>query len=177
MNSERYVNHTSDVSLPSRHSGSLSDFPLIGQPGGEFADLRCRKVDQRLGEVELRVDIESAARAGQACQYEMRLAASVITACSYHKSAFYYSRTMAVSGRSSMLISSGDSLRTLSSILSGERLDESGPRESPLVFQLQWRLIARQKNSATSATSATSAESLFCVIWYYRSHWVICVLR
>jgi single stranded DNA-binding protein len=27
---ERYVNHTSDVSLPSRHSESLSDSPLIG---------------------------------------------------------------------------------------------------------------------------------------------------
>jgi len=64
----------------------------------------------------------------------MRVAAGVITACSYYNSAFYYSRIMAVSGRSSMLISSGDSLRTLSSILSGEGLDEREQRESPFVF-------------------------------------------
>jgi hypothetical protein len=38
------------------------------------------------------------------------MAAGVITACSYYNSAFYYSRTIAVSGRRSMLISSGDSL-------------------------------------------------------------------
>jgi hypothetical protein len=63
----------------------------------------------------------------------MRVAAGVITACSYYNSAFYYSRTMAISGRRRMLISSGDSLRTLSSILSGEGLDEGEQRESPLV--------------------------------------------
>jgi hypothetical protein len=64
----------------------------------------------------------------------MRVAAGGITACSYYNSAFYYSRTMAVSGRRSMLISSGDSLRTLSSILSGEGFDEREQRASPLVF-------------------------------------------
>jgi len=64
----------------------------------------------------------------------MRAAAGVITACSYYNSAFYYSRTMAVSGKGSMLISSGDSLRTLSSILSGEGFDEREQRESPFVF-------------------------------------------
>jgi hypothetical protein len=64
----------------------------------------------------------------------MRMAAGGITVCSYYNSVFYYSRTMAVSGRRSMLISSGDSLRTLSSILSGEGLDEGEQRASPLVF-------------------------------------------
>ncbi len=62
------------------------------------------------------------------------MAAGVITACSYYNSAFYYSRTIAVSGRRSMLISSGDSLRTLSSILSGEGLDEREQRESRWFF-------------------------------------------
>ena len=67
----------------------------------------------------------------------MRAATGVITTYSYYNSAFYYSRTMAVSGRRSMLFSSGDSLRTLSSILSGEGLDERKPRESPLSFPHQ----------------------------------------
>jgi hypothetical protein len=48
-----------------------------------------------------------------------------ITTCSYHKPAVYYSRTLAVSGRRSMLFSGGDFPRTLSSILSGEGFDES----------------------------------------------------
>jgi hypothetical protein len=65
-----------------------------------------------------------------------RKSGGVITACSYYNSAFYYSRTMAVSGKGSMLISSGDSLRTLSSILSGEGFDEREQRESPFVFSL-----------------------------------------
>jgi hypothetical protein len=65
---------------------------------------------------------------------EMRAAADVITTYSYYNSAFYYSRTVAVSGRRSMLFSSGDSLRTLSSILSGEGLDEREQRESPLTL-------------------------------------------
>jgi hypothetical protein len=47
-----------------------------------------------------------------------------ITTCSYHKPAVYYSRTLAVSGRRSMLFSGGDFPRTLSSILSGEGFDE-----------------------------------------------------
>jgi hypothetical protein len=64
----------------------------------------------------------------------MRATAGAITTCSYHNSAFYYSRTVAVSGRRSMLFSSGDSLRTLSSILSGEGLDERDQRESPLTL-------------------------------------------
>jgi hypothetical protein len=66
----------------------------------------------------------------------MRAAAGAITTSSYYNSAFYYSRTVAVSGRRSMLFSSGDSLRTLSSILSGEGLDEREQRESPLSFHL-----------------------------------------
>jgi hypothetical protein len=47
-----------------------------------------------------------------------------ITTCYYHKSAIYYSRTMAVSVRRSMLFSGGDFPGTLSSILSGEGFDE-----------------------------------------------------
>src|SRR5580704_5038926 len=47
-----------------------------------------------------------------------------ITTCSYHKSVVYYSRALANSWRRSMLFSSGDYPRTLSSILSGEGLDE-----------------------------------------------------
>ena len=50
----------------------------------------------------------------------------VITTLSYHKSAVHYSRTIANSGRRSILSSSGDFPRTLSSILSGEGLDEGG---------------------------------------------------
>ncbi len=48
----------------------------------------------------------------------------VITTLSYHKTAVYYSRTVANSGRRSILSSGGDFPRTLSSILSGEGLDE-----------------------------------------------------
>jgi hypothetical protein len=64
----------------------------------------------------------------------MRAASSIITTYSYYNSAFYYSRTMAVSGRRRMLFSSGDSLRTLSSILSGEGFNEREQRESPLTL-------------------------------------------
>jgi hypothetical protein len=63
--------------------------------------------------------------------------AGVITSCSYDKSAADYSRTLANSCRRSMLSSSGDFPRTLSSILSGEGLDEREPGKSPLVF-LGW---------------------------------------
>jgi hypothetical protein len=47
-----------------------------------------------------------------------------ITTCCYYKSVVYYSRDMADSCRRSMLFSSGDYPGTLSSILSGEGLDE-----------------------------------------------------
>jgi hypothetical protein len=47
-----------------------------------------------------------------------------ITTCSYHKSMVYYSRIVANFCRRSMLFSSGDYPGTLSSILSGEGLDE-----------------------------------------------------
>jgi hypothetical protein len=47
-----------------------------------------------------------------------------ITTCCYYKSVVYYSRTLADSCRRSMLFSSGDYPGTLSSILSGEGLDE-----------------------------------------------------
>jgi hypothetical protein len=50
--------------------------------------------------------------------------ANSITACGYHKSMVYYSRTLADSCRRDKLFSSGDSPRTLSSILSGEGFDE-----------------------------------------------------
>jgi hypothetical protein len=49
---------------------------------------------------------------------------SVITTCGYYKSVLYYSRMMANFCRRSILFSSGDYPRTLSSILSGEGLDE-----------------------------------------------------
>jgi hypothetical protein len=48
-----------------------------------------------------------------------------ITMCSYHKPVVYYSRLVANFHRRSILFSSGDYPRTLSSILSGEGLDES----------------------------------------------------
>jgi hypothetical protein len=48
-----------------------------------------------------------------------------ITTCCYHKPAVYYSRLVANFCRRSILFSSGDYPRTLSSILSGEGLDES----------------------------------------------------
>jgi hypothetical protein len=51
-----------------------------------------------------------------------------ITICYYHKSVVYYSRLMANFCRRSILFSSGDYPRTLSSILSGEGLDESEQR-------------------------------------------------
>jgi hypothetical protein len=47
-----------------------------------------------------------------------------ITTCCYYKSVVYYSRDMANSCRRRMLFSSGDYPGTLSSILSGEGLDE-----------------------------------------------------
>src|ERR1700722_11230909 len=50
--------------------------------------------------------------------------ASSVTACGYYKSMVYYSRTLADSSRRDKLFSSGDSPRTLSSILSGEGFDE-----------------------------------------------------
>jgi hypothetical protein len=49
---------------------------------------------------------------------------SAITTCCYHKPVVYYSRMMANFCRRSILFSSGDYPRTLSSILSGEGLDE-----------------------------------------------------
>jgi hypothetical protein len=65
---------------------------------------------------------------------EMHVGQSVITTCGYHKSVLYYSRIMANFCRRSILFSSGDYPRTLSSILSGEGLDESEQGWSPLVF-------------------------------------------
>jgi hypothetical protein len=47
-----------------------------------------------------------------------------ITICYYHKSVAYYSRLVANFYRRSIIFSSGDYPRTLSSILSGEGLDE-----------------------------------------------------
>jgi hypothetical protein len=47
-----------------------------------------------------------------------------ITSCCYHNSVVYYSRLVANFCRRSILFSSGDYPRTLSSILSGEGLDE-----------------------------------------------------
>jgi hypothetical protein len=60
------------------------------------------------------------------------LPASSITACGYHKSVVYYSRTLADSSRRDKLFSSGGFPRTLSSILSGEGFDEREQRKSPL---------------------------------------------
>jgi hypothetical protein len=57
-----------------------------------------------------------------------------ITTCCYHKSVVYYSRTVANSSRRDMLFSSGDFLRTLSSILSGEGFDEREQGKSPLAI-------------------------------------------
>jgi hypothetical protein len=47
-----------------------------------------------------------------------------ITICYYHKTVVYYSRLVANFCERSILFSSGDYPRTLSSILSGEGLDE-----------------------------------------------------
>jgi hypothetical protein len=60
-----------------------------------------------------------------------------ITTCGYHKPVVYYSRALAYSCRRRMLSSSGDFPRTLSSILSGEGLDEREQGKSPLAF-LAW---------------------------------------
>ncbi len=89
----------------------------------------------------------------------MRVAAGVITTYSYYNSGFYYPRTLAVSSGRSMLISSGDSLRTLSLILSGEGFNEREQRESP--FNISALACAdgnplAKKMSAKSATSAIS---------------------
>jgi hypothetical protein len=64
----------------------------------------------------------------------MRAAAGVITTCYYYKPVSDYARFIAKSEGRSMLFSSGDSSRTLSSILSGEGLDEREQEESPLTF-------------------------------------------
>jgi hypothetical protein len=58
----------------------------------------------------------------------------VITTCCYYKPGLDYARFIAISGERSMLFSSGDSSRTLSSFLSGEGLDEREQEESPLTF-------------------------------------------
>jgi hypothetical protein len=50
---------------------------------------------------------------------------SAITICCYHNPVVYYSRLVANLHGRSILFSSGDYPRTLSSILSGEGLDES----------------------------------------------------
>ena len=90
----------------------------------------------------------------------MRAAAGVITVCSYYNSAFYYSRTMVISDRRSMLISSGDSLRTLSSILSGEGLDEGEQRESPLISYPVVLADSGPFSKFKRAQSAINAKSL-----------------
>jgi hypothetical protein len=64
----------------------------------------------------------------------MRAALRVITSCCYYKPVMDYARSIAKSVGTSMLFSSGDSSRTLSSILSGEGLDEREQEESPLLF-------------------------------------------
>src|SRR3984957_3381670 len=61
-------------------------------------------------------------------------AVRAITTCCYYKSVVYYSRTLANSCRRSMLFSSGDYPGTLSSILSGEGLDDREQGWSPLEF-------------------------------------------
>ncbi len=57
-----------------------------------------------------------------------------ITTCCYYKTAIYYPRTVAVSVNQSMLFSSGNSLRTLSVILSGEGLFEGTKRIAAVLF-------------------------------------------
>jgi hypothetical protein len=89
-------------------------------------------------------------------------AAGVITVCSYYNSAFYYPRTMAVSCGRRMLISSGDSLRTLSSILSGEGFDEREQRESPFVFS-PWSTPTATDFPKKSEKSEISEISLCCI--------------
>jgi hypothetical protein len=46
----------------------VKGLPLIGQPLGQLADEQGRQVDQQLREIELRINIMSAAGAGQAGQ-------------------------------------------------------------------------------------------------------------
>lgn len=50
-------------SLASRR---LVEFPLVRQPSIQFAQLRLRQVHQQLGEIQLRIQLVSAASAGQA---------------------------------------------------------------------------------------------------------------
>jgi len=52
----------------------------------------------------------------------------VITACCYHNPVVYYSRLVANFRKKGILFSSGDYPEALSSILSGEGLDESEQR-------------------------------------------------
>jgi hypothetical protein len=59
-----------------------------------------------------------------------------VTACYYHKTALHYSRIVAISGRTGMLFSGGDFLKTLSSILSGEGFDESEQGNRRFTFGL-----------------------------------------
>jgi hypothetical protein len=56
---------------------------------------------------------------------------SAITICHYYKLPHDYARSMANSSGRSMLFSSGDSSRTLASILSGEGFDAGNREESP----------------------------------------------
>jgi hypothetical protein len=64
----------------------------------------------------------------------MPAAGSVITICHYYKLASDYARSMANAGGGSMLFSSGDSSRTLSSILSGEGLDAGRRKDRRFSF-------------------------------------------
>jgi hypothetical protein len=72
-----------------------------------------------------------------------------ITTLSYRNQALCYSRTVAYFSGSAMLFSSGDSPKNASSILSGERLDEVQPGESPFVFSAAF-------DAPTSLTPATA---------------------
>src|ERR1700733_11685085 len=81
-----------------------------------------------------------------------------ITTCCYHKSVVYYSRTMADSSRTDMLFSSGDSPRTLSSILSGEGFDEREQGQSPLSIRYLYPHL-RASRARTSYT-ISSQESI-----------------
>lgn len=52
----------------------VAELPLVGEPGVEIAGRPSGQVHQQLREIELRIDLEPAARGGQARKEPMRFA-------------------------------------------------------------------------------------------------------
>ena len=52
--------------IGTREPGGVAEFPLVREPGVEVADGPCGEVQKELGEVDLGIDLVSAAGGGQA---------------------------------------------------------------------------------------------------------------